>query len=922
MKNIKPLKSTASTVLTYSILFCLTMAGIFALFIINGKSFVNHADAYDQGYFWTVEMKNNLDSLFSGDGYPLWSWFRGMGMDTKLPIDPFVIIAALFPVGSVELGYTVAIVLRLYFAGLAFLYFCKQVDLDNFRALLGALMYVTTSWTINTALIQAQFIGIMIIFPLLAASVDRILKGKSPWLFIACVAYAMALNYYLAYMAAIGIIIYLIFRYFHYNEFTAKGYFAYLGRFILYGISGIMISAVFVLVTIATVMGASTGSGQSSIPTLYDLSVYLSTGIRMMSKGYSFNYTNIGLPILGLLVLFVPMSKPSIKHTHAIMTLIMLVMTLFPIFGSIFNGFSYVSNRWYFMLVFFLVWTAAEHLDLDELGETWRSALMLVWWAVLVLTTLGFGYLDITGDFTKKEFGFIAGNLAAGLVMILVIYFGGKVIKSLRARQTLITIGVIGALVLSWSCSLIGRTGYYFDYGEIQDQLDASTQRVGSEIEDTGFYRIDQVDWLNFSHAADQPVNENLYWQNNTLYVYDSKLPSSLSEFNKLVGNNLGYSKRVYMQSNGNRVGLDFLLGVRYFLGDDTTNGRTGSDEYAPYGFAPAGQIDGVNIFKNRWNATLGYAFNTYMPESEFLKLSRLEREQALLQTVIIPDETLEEGLDIEHAVSTNADAIETDIADVPYTITETDGITVDGDTFVAEKEDASVTLHVDNAEAGQIVVSFDNLRRFNADGKEVGNFYLSCSNERLNSDASNTKNNQTISGIVDYDLNMGYYNEYTGNLTITFSSEGTYSFDKLYVSSMSMDLYDKYAETRMNSAFEVESYDSSSVTGTVSTAKGGLLFISLPVYDNWEVYIDGEEAEVIGDADVAFMAVQIPEGNHNVELRYDNSARMMALGISISGILLAVLLCILGRNRRRRVRKEIEEENARIQSEQYISKH
>lgn len=924
MKTIKPLKNTTSLVLTYTVLFCLTMAGIFALFILHGKSFVNHADAYDQGYFWTVEMRNNLDSLFSGKGYPLWSWDRGMGMDTKLPIDPFLILAAIFPVGSVELGYTVAIVLRLYFAGLAFIFFCKQVDLDNFQALIGSLFYVASAWTINTALIQGQFMGMMIIFPLLVASVDRILQGKSPWLFIATVAFAVALNYYLAYMAAIGVIIYLILRYFHYNEFKPKSYFAYLGRFVLYGSAGIMIAAVFVLITIRTVMGASTGSGNSSVSALYDTSFYLTSGIRMISKGYSFNYTNIGLPILGLLVLFVPMAKPSIKHTHGIMTAIMLVMTLFPFFGSMFNGFSYVSNRWYFMLIFFLAWTAAEHLDLDKLGTLKRSLLMLVWWAVLVFTTLGFGYLDITGNFGKKELGFIAGNLAAGFVMILVIFVGKKILPSIRARQTLITMCVIGALVLSWTCSFLGRTGFYFKYGAIQDKLDVATQRAGSQIEDTGFYRIDQVDWLNVSKAADQPVNENLYWRNNTLYVYDSKLPSSLTQFNKLVGNNLGYSKRVYMQSNGNRVGLDFLLGVRYFLGDDTKNDRTGADAYAPYGFAPAGNIDGVNVFKNRYDATLGYTFTTYMPESEFLRLNRLQREQALMQTIIIPDRTLigdpddeDSALKIKDAVLTNADAIETDIADIPYTIKGTDGVMaaanegntpadgVSADTFTVEKEGGTVTLHVEDAPAGQLVVSFDNLKRFNADGKEVGNFYLSCANDKLNSDASNTKNNQTIADIVDFDLNMGYCNEYTGDLTISFSVPGTYTFDKLYVSSMSTELYEKYAATRMDSAFVVDSYDNTIVTGTVDAAKGGLLFISLPVYDNWEVYIDGNEEEVIGDADIAFMAVQIPAGHHDVELRYDNKGRMIALGISGAGVLLAVLLCIFGRKRRREIRKE-----------------
>ena len=113
MKKIQPLKNTWTTLAAYTLLFCILMAGIFALFIAEGRSFVNQADAYDQGYFWTVEMKHHLESLMSGGGYPVWSWDRGTGLDTKFPVDPFLIIAALFPAGQIELGYTVAILLRL-----------------------------------------------------------------------------------------------------------------------------------------------------------------------------------------------------------------------------------------------------------------------------------------------------------------------------------------------------------------------------------------------------------------------------------------------------------------------------------------------------------------------------------------------------------------------------------------------------------------------------------------------------------------------------------------------------------------------------------------------------------------------------------------------------------------------------------------
>lgn len=901
MKKIRPLHNTGTLLLTYTILFCILMAGIFAVFIMEGRSFVNHADAYDQGYFWTVEMKNNIRSLLAGDGYPLWSWDRGLGLDTKLPIDPFMIIAALFPAGSIELGYSVAILLRLYFAGIAFICFCKVVKLDNFQALLGSLFYVSATWVINVSLIQGQFIDILIVFPLLAAGVDRICQGKSPWLFILSVALAMSLNYYLAYMAAIGIIIYLVLRYFHYGHSAIGNYMLYIIRFILYGTAGIMISAVFVFITIRTVLGASTGSGRDTTQLLYDTAFYMTTGLRLLSRGYAFSYTNIGIPVLALIVLFVPMAKPSIRHTHVLMSLIMLAMTCFPFFGSMFNGFGYVSNRWYFMLIFFLTWTAAEHLDLDKLTNVWRILLMLFWWGVLVFTTLGLSYLDVTGDMSLREAKFVGGNLAAGFVMILVIICGRFFLKSLRARQAIITLAVVGTLMLVWTVSFQGKTDFYFLNGEVNGQLISSTQRAGSQIEDEGFYRIDQVDWINISHKADQPVNENLWWRNNTIYLYDSKLPASLTEFNKLLGNNLGYSKRVYMQSNGNRMGMDFMYGIKYFLGNDPLNGKTESSDYAGYGFSPYGEVDGVEVFRNKYDAGLGFTYDAFIPEKEFLKLSRLEREQALLQAVVIPDLSLDA---VNYGKQLTAQDIKTNIQNVDYSIVKTTGVEVDGNTFTASQEDAVVSLYVEGVKDSQLVVSFDGLRRLNDSGEDIGDFHLWCANDRLSSAATNSKNNQTIAGIVDYDLNMGYYDDFSGTLRIHFSDPGTYTFDKLYVSAMAGSNYDEFASERVKGSYRVSEYDWRHVSGTVEAASDGLFFISIPVYDNWEVYIDGDEQEVIGDANIAFMAVNMPAGTHTVELKYDMSMRKLALMVSGAGLLLAVLLCIFGRGRRRRTRE------------------
>ncbi|MBQ0079895.1 MAG: YfhO family protein, partial [Eubacterium sp.] len=389
-------------------------------------------------------------------------------------------------------------------------------------------------------------------------------------------------------------------------------------------------------------------------------------------------------------------------------------------------------------------------------------------------------------------------------------------------------------------------------------------------------------------------------------YLYDSKVPSRLSEFNKLLGNNYGYSKRVYVQSNGNRMGMDFLYGVKYFLGDDTKNGTTGSDQYAGYGFEPYEQIDGVNVFKNKYDSGLGFGYDKVISETEFGKLGRLAREQAVLQAMVLPDETCET---IGEEFIANADDMAIDIDDIDYDIVATDRVEFDGNSFSVEnfaEEDTKpgFTIHVNGVKDSQMVVSFDNLIRYNLNGVEAGDFCIKARNNKLVAEANNKKNNQTIGGIVDYDLNMGYYNNYDGNIKITITKPGTYTFDKLYVSAMSTENYDKYAQARLESRYEIGQFDSNHVLGTVDAPSDGFMFFSIPSSKNWSVYVDGKKAEKLSKANITFMAVAIDKGIHQIELKHAVQHKQLATCASAVAVLLIIAMGVISIRSRKRQRR------------------
>ena len=253
-------ESLPKLLLKYTVLFGILVIGIYAILLLLHKSFIQYGDGYKQGYFWTADYQHKIEGLKNGDGFPLWSWSMGTGMDLELDfyLDPFNLLAALFPAGFIELGYSVAAVLKMYFGGLAFIAFGRQARMREFQILAGSLCYVFSGWFVSVSLTQSSFLINAILFPLLILSVERIYKGKSPVMFILVVAYYLVRNIYFAYMAAIVVILYILIRYFaYYEHFRLKEFLGKIFSFILYGIIGAMLSAFEMMTAVAALWGAS-----------------------------------------------------------------------------------------------------------------------------------------------------------------------------------------------------------------------------------------------------------------------------------------------------------------------------------------------------------------------------------------------------------------------------------------------------------------------------------------------------------------------------------------------------------------------------------------------------------------------------------------------------------------------------------------
>lgn len=91
-----------------------------------------------------------------------------------------------------------------------------------------------------------------------------------------------------------------------------------------------------------------------------------------------------------------------------------------------------------------------------------------------------------------------------------------------------------------------------------------------------------------------------------------------------------------------------------------------------------------------------------------------------------------------------------------------------------------------------------------------------------------------------------------------------------------------------------VRSFDPNEIVLDVRADRGGLLFLSEVYYPAWRAWVDGEEVEILR-TNVAFRGLNVPQGTHEVRLRY--SAAEFTAGFAISGVsaVAAVISLLIG---------------------------
>ncbi len=100
-------------------------------------------------------------------------------------------------------------------------------------------------------------------------------------------------------------------------------------------------------------------------------------------------------------------------------------------------------------------------------------------------------------------------------------------------------------------------------------------------------------------------------------------------------------------------------------------------------------------------------------------------------------------------------------------------------------------------------------------------------------------------------------------------------------------------------STLELTEFSSTYMKGTIDCNRYGLVYTSVPQDGNWVVYVDGEKLENTTVVAGTMLAFELYEGEHTIEIKYQNTSFIIGLGISLACALILLQFVLLDKKRR-----------------------
>jgi len=329
MKKEEKLKK-AKVFLIYTLLFAIIEGVLILIFKKYDKQFIWNADGLDQHIVNLKYFRELLVEFLKTGHFSTFTWNAGFGFGLfsnfayYLFGDFFSYISVFFAENKIEFVYSLLVVVRMYFIGIAFLCYTRYKKIKDFPALIGSLIYTFCGYALFASIRHPYFSDALILFPFVMIGIEKAILGNKYIFYTIIIALTYIVNFYFAYMISIVIAIYGIILAIHtYKKDGAKKVIKVLLKTLLYSLLGISISAVILLPTIVSFM-SSERSSQGAIQT-YSIDYYRNLVSNILNSIYVDNWGI--LEVQSIIMISLPVFFRRRKENYPIF-LLMLVLVI------------------------------------------------------------------------------------------------------------------------------------------------------------------------------------------------------------------------------------------------------------------------------------------------------------------------------------------------------------------------------------------------------------------------------------------------------------------------------------------------------------------------------------------------------------------------------------------------------------------
>ena len=941
----------------YTLVFALTALLTYIYFIINSKSFVWHVDGYDQhvialSYYgqWLRQIVRSvfIEHTFT---FPMWNFTIGYGGDVLTTFnyyvigDPLNLLSVAVPTRFTEFLYAFLILVRMYLAGVFFMYYTRERGVRGNGRVVGAIIYVFCVYAIHSGVRHPFFILPMIFLPLVLAGLEKILKGKKPYLFIVSIAICVISNFYFFYMVAIITVVYALVRVIYLYRDEKPKIFTTLLKLLGFSLVGVSIACVLFIPTVLIFIQDSRTIEGGIVPIVYEFKYYQKLLSGMISNDSSGHWNYIGVSPIALVGAYYAFHKRDVQKI--ILFVVSLIVMLVPFLGSFMNGMSYACNRWIWAYVFLCAYTVAYY---------WKEIISIKVFTHKKLTVFLMIYfvLILVMRNTRKE-SVIFQILLFSVMLFLLSFINNHKTKWFKYKIRIIFVFVIAGIALNafyiFSVTEGNYVSEFIAMGEVYPSYESTISNdIKNHVEDKSFYRFSSTDdeYLNnkdMNMKVNVVLKNSIYSDISNKYFKLDNASNTSTIFNR---NGIGYYWSLgniniqnylreidnkeyglfYYYGNDQRTILSSLSSVKYFVAEE------GEVAKVPYGYklidiyfkyAPnmlrnkkvnkktrVQNSADYNIYENQYAMPLGYTYDNTVTEKQASKFDGIKKEELMLESAIVEK---------EDNLARSNEFKSTD-KKLKYTVetNDKDYVKISKNQIVVNRGQSKIDLNIDCAPKKNLFVNFKNFtfaqksemdanknmydtlsvgeqnlisnkyRYYTED--DYSRIYVSCG--EVNKLLLNYRDDKSyFNNRKNFAINMCYSDDARDKVTITFEQPGTYRFDDIEVVEQSFDGYEEKVNALRKNSLENVKIKTNKITGDISLDKEKLLCLNIPYSDGWKLKVDGKETRL---KKVNYMnsGVILKAGKHKIELTYCTPGVKIGLLLTIVGILVLLIIIIV----------------------------